>query len=91
MRTPDLFGDTQKTTFNGLYAGEVDESLTGKTCKDCQHHSTRRATSRTYHKCYLMHRQWTFTATTDICLTRPACVQFQPKMDSQHDFPHPNT
>ena len=80
MRTPDLFGDARKTTFNGLYAADVDPSLNGQTCKDCRH-CIRKVCSRSYHKCALMRHKWTFTAKTDVCLTRSACSRFQSKED----------
>lgn len=81
MREPDLFGNTAKVIYNGLYAGDVDGKRNGEKCRDCAYKYPVTISRGTVYKCARMRHKWTFTVKTDICITRPACVYFEKAED----------
>lgn len=78
----DLFGNDRKTVYSGLYAGRVDGKRAGEQCRDCAH-CIRFVRSRIHYKCGQMRADWTHSRKTDICITRSACMYFQPMKDKQ--------
>lgn len=91
MPDPDLFGlvngphttpkqrralSRRKNTVPNGYAWKPGTGPTGETCGSCQHHVTKH-TAKRYHKCGLMHSQWTCGALTDIRVRSSACAKWE--------------
>lgn len=69
------------------YGGTPGKGPAGHFCRDCRH-LCRKHMSKTYLKCWLVHKTWSGGPKTDIRAKSPACENWAPKQQIDPDATH---